>query len=79
MSFVAGSGQSARSVILGVGLLCAAALLLYAQVASAAAGGGSPAGVFSAYAAGIGILAAQAVLVRSLERDPQIRPRIEER
>jgi hypothetical protein len=33
--------------------------------------------VFSGYAAGIGILFVQAVLVRSLERDPEVRSRIE--
>jgi len=37
------------------------------------------ANVFSAYAAGIGILAAQAVLVRALEQLPDVRARIEER
>ena len=43
----------------------------------AADGGRYPAGVFSGYAAGIGILAAQAVLVRVLERDPEVRRQIE--
>ena len=37
------------------------------------------ANVFSAYAAGIGILAVQAVLVRALEQLPDVRARIEEK
>ena len=41
-------------------------------------GGRYPAGVFSGYAAGIGILAAQAVLVRALETVPDVRKQIEE-
>jgi hypothetical protein len=77
LSFQAGFGQTVMSVVVGVGLLGGAAALMYWQVAAAAAGGRLPTGVFSAYAAGIGILAAQAVLVRVLERDPQVRKVIE--
>jgi hypothetical protein len=40
-------------------------------------GGRYPAGVFSGYAAGIGILLVQAILARDLERDPDVRRRIE--
>ena len=47
------------------------------QIAGVAQGGRYPAGVFSGYAAGIGILLVQAVLARALERDPQIRTQIE--
>lgn len=78
MSFQAGFGQTASSVLIGVGLLAGAALFMYWQIAGAANGGRYPAGVFSGYAAGIGILAAQAVLVRALERLPEVRKRIEE-
>jgi len=60
-------------------LLLGAALFIYWQIASVAATGAYRANVFSAYAAGIGILAAQAVLVRSLERRPEVRELIEER
>ena len=78
MSYQAGFGQTAGSVIIGVGLLAGAALFVYWQVAAAHAGGPYPAAVFASYGAGIGILGAQAVLVRSLEREPEVRPLIEE-
>jgi hypothetical protein len=79
MSFQAGFGQTASSVLIGVGLLAGAALFMYWQVAGATVGGRYPAGVFSGYAAGIGILAAQAALVRVLERLPDVRNAIEVR
>jgi len=77
MSFRAGFGQTPGSVISGLGLLAFAALFIYLQIAGVAHGGRYPAGVFSGYAAGIGILVVQAVLVRSLERDPEVQARIE--
>ncbi|MDB5460225.1 MAG: hypothetical protein JWO72_1966 [Caulobacteraceae bacterium] len=77
MSFNAGFGQTPGSIISGLGLLAFAAVFIYLQIAGVAKGGRYPAGVFSGYAAGIGILFVQAVLVRSLERDPEIRRRIE--
>ena len=77
MSFNAGFGQTPGSIISGLGLLGFAAVFIYLQIAGVAHGGRYPAGVFSGYAAGIGILVVQAVLVRSLERDPQVRERIE--
>lgn len=77
MSFQAGFGQSARSILSGVVLLGGAAAFMYWQISSAAHGGRYPAGVFSGYAAGIGILAAQAALVRVLERAPEVRRQIE--
>ena len=79
MSFQAGFGQTPGSIVTGLILLLGAALFIYWQVASVAATGTYRANVFSAYAAGIGILAAQAVLVRSLERRPEVRELIEER
>jgi hypothetical protein len=78
LSFQAGFGQTAVSVMSGVGLLAGAALFIYWQVSAATHGGGYPAGVFSGYAAGIGILAAQAILVRTLENTPEVRKIIEE-
>lgn len=77
LSFKAGFGQTPASIISGLSLLAFAAGFIYLQVAGVAHGGRYPAGVFSAYAAGIGILFVQAALARSLERDPEVRDRIE--
>jgi hypothetical protein len=77
MSFAAGFGQSVGSVLSGLGVLALAALFVHWQIAGAASGGRYPAGVFSAFGAGIGILVAQALLVRLLEREPKIREIIE--
>ena len=77
LSFAAGFGQSAVSVLTGLGVLALAAAFIYWQIAAAGAGGRYPAGVFSAYGAGIGILLAQALLVSALEREPKIREIIE--
>ena len=78
LSYQAGFGQTPVSVLSGVGLLSGAALFIYFQVHQASHGGRYPAGVFSGYAAGIGILAAQAALVRTLQREPAVRKVIEE-
>jgi hypothetical protein len=78
MSFKAGFGQTPGSIVMGVALLLGAAMFIYWQVASVAASGEYRANVFSAYAAGIGILAAQAILVRALERLPDVREQIVE-
>jgi hypothetical protein len=78
MSYKAGFGQTPMSVLSGLGLLAFAAVFIYLQISSVRNGGRYPAGVFSGYAAGIGILIAQAVLVRALERDPDLQPLIEE-
>lgn len=78
MSFISGFGQTPVSVLTGVGLLMAVAGFIYWQVASVATGGHYPAAVFAGYAAGIGILAAQSVLARWLERDPEARKHIQE-
>lgn len=77
MSFQAGFGQNVRSILAGVLLLGGAAGLIYWQISNAANGGRYPAGVFSGYAAGIGILAAQAALVRVLEKHPDVKKQIE--
>jgi hypothetical protein len=78
MSFDAGFGQTALSVLVGVGVLGLAAAFIYMQVSGVAHGGRYPAGVFSGYGAGIGILLAQAIVARLLEKRPEIRRRIEE-
>jgi hypothetical protein len=75
ISFQGGFGQTVQSILLGVILLLAAGGFLYFRVR---VGGMSGANVFSAFAAGIGILAAQAVLVRALEQLPDVRAQIEE-
>lgn len=72
MSFQAGFGQTPGSIVTGLILLMGAALFIYWQIASVAATGTFRANVFAAYAAGIGILAAQAMLVRVLERRPEV-------
>jgi hypothetical protein len=77
LSYVAGFGQSPSSIMIAVGLLSGAGFLMYHQIGVAVTGGRYPAGVFSAYGAGIGILIAQAVLVRVLQQSPEIRPLIE--
>jgi hypothetical protein len=79
LSFQAGFGQTPGSIVTGLVLLMGAALFIYWQIASVAATGAYRANVFSAYAAGIGILAAQAILVRALERRPEVQQLIEER
>ena len=79
MSFKAGFGQTPGSVVTGVALLLGAGLFIYWQVRRAAEAGQVGANVFAAYAAGIGILAAQAILVRALEQAPDIREQIVER
>ena len=76
-TFQAGFGQTVGSVLGGVFLLGGAAGFIYWQIGVAAAGGRGPAGVFCGYAAGIGILAAQAALVRVLERHPEVKAQIE--
>lgn len=75
-SFKAGFGQTVPSVLSGVLLLGSAAAFMYWQINGAAQGGRYPAGVFSGYGAGIGILAAQAILVRVLQVDPVARKEI---
>lgn len=76
-TFQAGFGQTVGSVMGGVLLLGGAAGFIYWQIGEAAAGGRGPVGVFCGYAAGIGILAAQAALVRVLERHPDVKRQID--
>ena len=76
-SYRTGFGQSAISVLSGLGLLILVAGLIVLQVHGVARGGRSPGGAFAGYGAGVGLLLAQAVLVRRIERDPAFRPLIE--
>lgn len=77
MSYAAGFGQSFWSVVGGLGVLAVAAWFVFAQIAGHGDGGRYPSGIFSAYAAGVGVLFAQAVLAWRLEREPDIRRVIE--
>ena len=76
-TYQAGFGQTVGSILGGVALLGGAAAFMYWQIAGAATGGRPLVGVFCGYAAGIGILAAQAALVRVLERHPNVKKQIE--
>jgi len=78
ISYRTGFGQSVLSVLVGVGVIVVAAGFIFWQVAAVAHGGRYPAGVFSGYGAGIGLLIAQTVIVRRLERDPALEREIEE-
>ncbi len=75
-SFRWGFGQTPISVLSGIGILGAmAAFILWQCHEAAFAGGRYPAGVFSGYAAGIGILIAQLLLGRRLfpaQWDPKL-------
>jgi hypothetical protein len=77
ISFRTGFGQSVISVLAVVLVLAAAAAFIYVDTTGAAHGGPFPSSAFTAYAAGVGVLLAQALLVRMIERDPTLRSRIE--
>jgi hypothetical protein len=77
MSFTAGFGQTPMSVLVGLSVLAGAAGFIALQIADVARGGRYPMGVFAGYGAGIGILIAQSLLTRALEREPDVRAAIE--
>lgn len=77
-SFVAGFGQSAGSLASSVALFAGAGAFVVWRIGTAVAGDPYPLGVFCGYAAGLGVLLAQAVLTRRLEREPDVRAVIEE-
>ena len=78
IAFRTGFGQSVVSVLAVVLILAGFAAFIVIDTARAAhSGGGFPESAFAAYAAGIGVLLAQALLVRRIERDPALRPSIE--
>ena len=76
-SYRLGFGQSVISVLSGMGVVMAAGVFIVWQTQAAIHGGRYPAGAFCAYAAGVGLFLAQAILVRRLERDPDHRSSIE--
>jgi hypothetical protein len=65
-SFRTGFGQGLISVAVSLTVILAAATFLLWRIE----GSGDPAPAFSAFAAGIGLLVAQVLLVRRLEREP---------
>jgi hypothetical protein len=77
MSFTAGFGQTPMSVLGGLSVLAAAAGFIGVQIADVAHGGRYPMGVFAGYGAGIGILIAQSLLTRALEREADVQAVIE--
>jgi hypothetical protein len=78
IAFRTGFGQSVISVLAVVLILASAAAFIILDTAHAAhSGRGFPESAFAAYAAGVGVLLAQALLVRRIERDPALRPQIE--
>ena len=72
MSFRAGFGQTPVSVLVGALLMVAAGAALFRQ-ALVAPDALSLAPIFCAFAAGVGVLVAQALLVRAVERRPEVR------
>ncbi len=76
-SFVAGFGQSVASVLSGLAVLGLVAAFVYFEIDAAAKGGNNPAGAFSAFGAGIGVLLAQLLLTLALQREPKVREVIE--
>lgn len=77
VSYRGGYGQSVISVLGGFAVLIAVAGFIFWQIHDVAHGGRYPGGAFSGYAAGIGLLAVQVILVRRMERDPALRGQIE--
>lgn len=68
-SYATGFGQSVISVLVGLGVILAAGAFLVWRVRAAAAGGHDPAGAFSGFGAGVGLLIAQSLLARQLARE----------
>ena len=77
-SYRFGYGQSVISVLAGVGLVLLLAGVVFWRIAGAAHGGRDPAGALAAFAAGLGLLIAQAVLLRRIEADPKLGRLIED-
>jgi hypothetical protein len=70
ISYRTGFGQSVISVLVGLSVILGAGGFLFWRIHAALHGGRDPGGAFSGFGAGIGLLMAQCVLVRRLERDP---------
>ncbi len=77
ITFAAGFGQTPWSVAGVLGVLAFAAFAILLQISEFGRGGRYPGGIFSAYAAGVALMVAQAWLCRALEREPDVRNLIE--
>ena len=78
LSYRTGFGQTVISVLSGIGVLLVVAGFIFWSIHVGAHGGKYPGSAFSGYAAGIGLLCAQTLLVRGIERDPVLKTQIEE-
>lgn len=78
ITFRTGFGQSVISVLIPFAVLAAITAYTWWVAAHAASGGQYPAGVFSGFGAGIGLLIVQAVITHRIERDPVLRQGLEE-
>ena len=78
LSYRTGFGQTVISVLAGIGVLLIVAGFIFWSVHVGAHGGKYPGSAFSGYAAGIGLLCAQTLLVRQIERNPVLSAQIEE-
>jgi hypothetical protein len=77
ITYNAGFGQTPWSVVGVLAVLAIAAFAVYSQISDYGNGGRYPAGIFSAYAAGVALMVAQTLLCWALEREPEVRPLIE--
>jgi hypothetical protein len=78
ITFKTGFGQSVISVLLPFAVLAAVTGYTWWVASRAATGGQYPAGVFSGFGAGIGLLIVQAVITHRIQADPIVRPELEE-
>jgi len=77
ISYRTGFGQSVISVLAGVGVFIALAVFSIWPILQGGPIDPRFGGAFSAYGAGIGVLVAEAVLVRRIEADPRMRQQLE--